>query len=81
MNIDFITTMLVAIAPAFSAIITIITSILVLNKKIKEYKENADQKIIDSNAKALKSYNDIAVMKTKLESMEKYLIEKKEREK
>lgn len=81
MNIDIITTALVAIAPAFSAIITIITSILVLNKKIKEYKDNADTKIIESNKRALKSYNDIAILKTKMESMEKYLIEKKEREK
>lgn len=81
MNIDIITTVLVAIAPAFSSIITIITSILVLNKKIKEYKEKADERVIDTNTKALKSYNDIAVIKTKMESMEKYLIEKKEREK
>lgn len=79
MNLDTLTTILVAVAPALSAIITIIAG--KISDKLQErrtvniYKKEVEK----ANTKVLKAYADVAIMKTKVASIEKLLLEQKEK--
>lgn len=79
MDLTTLETVLLAIAPSLASIITCIGAVIkicfVKNKKVKEEQDGL-KKEKDKN---LKLSNDIAKIKAKLESIEKVLIETKER--
>lgn len=79
MDLTTLETVLLAIAPAFASVVTCIGAVIKIcatkNKKIAEEKEIAKKE----KEKSIKLSNDIARVKAKLESIEKVLIEIKER--
>lgn len=79
MDLTTLETVLLAIAPSFASIVTCIGSVIkicfVYKKKIKEEQDSVKKE----KEKNLKLSNDIAKIKSKLESIEKVLIETKER--
>lgn len=79
MDLTTLETVLLAIAPSLASIITCIGSVIKIcvtkNKKIAEEKEIAKKE----REKSIRLSNDIAKIKAKLESIEKVLIETKER--
>lgn len=80
-EIDTISLVLIAMAPAISAICTILAGIFALIKSTKAMKNNTQTQIDKATQKLEKAYNDIAVIKAKIESVEKRLNEEKEQRK
>ena len=78
MDISAYANVLVSIVPAISAVLTIIGCCVAIFTKLKTVVKNKDKEIDTANKKLEKAYNDIATLKTKITSIEKYLIEKKE---
>lgn len=78
---DFTTlqTVLIAVAPSVSAIITMIGGIIYTVRKIKALSKKSDKALLESETKLQKAYKDIAIIKAKCESMEKIMIEEKEK--
>lgn len=81
MELETWTTLLIAIAPAVSAVIAIISGCLAVIGKFKKITEKATEKTKEANKNLEKAYNDIAVLKTKIVSIEKHLVEEKEKRK
>lgn len=80
MDLTTVETILIAIAPSVSAILTMIGGIVFMFRKIKATVTASDLKVQKSESKLEKAYKDIAIIKAKCESMEKTLIEQKEKE-
>jgi hypothetical protein len=70
---------LIAAAPTISAVCTILGGIIALIKSNKSNRLKTKQDIDQQTAKITKVYDDIAIIKAKTESIEKYLIEKEQR--
>lgn len=81
MELETWTTLLIAIAPAVSAVVAIISGCLAVIRKFKKVTDNANERAKEANEKLLKAYKDLATLKTKVESIEKYLVEQKEKKK
>lgn len=78
MDISKVAEILIMIAPAISAVLTIIGCCVAIFAKLKSIVKNKDKEIDNANQKLQKAYGDIATLKTKIVSIEKYLVEKKE---
>lgn len=76
MNINTIAQILVMIAPSLSAVATIIGGIIWFAKHAKKSTTKSVDAIKDKQEQEAK---DIAIIKSKITSMEKYLLDKKER--
>lgn len=70
--------MLVAIIPAVSSIITILGVGICVIGKIKKALKVKDDELAEKDAKLKKAYDDIAICKAKLVSIEKHMKEGKE---
>ena len=79
MELTTLSTILVAVAPAISAVLTILVSALKVCSTIKKIKKESDNKLLESNARLEKAYDNIAIIQTKLASIEKYLVEKEDK--
>ena len=79
MDVNVIKEILVSVVPAFSASSTIIGCMLFLLRKIKHQAQESDKRLLESQTRLKKAYDDIAKIKAKTESMEKYLMEIKEK--
>ena len=79
MELTTLSTILVAVAPAISAVLTILVSALKVCSTIKKIKKESDNKLLESNARLEKAYDNIAIMQTKLASIEKYLVQKEDK--
>lgn len=79
MNLDTFTTILVAVAPAVSAMIVILTGMIKVTHLLKKLKNESNDEVAKANAKLLKAYTDMAVLRTKVASIEKLLLEQKEK--
>lgn len=79
MDLTTLQTVLIAIAPSVSAILTMIGGIIFTVGKIKAFSKDSDKKLVESETKLQKAYKDIAIIKAKCESMEKMMIEEKEK--
>ena len=79
MELTTLSTILVAVAPAISAVLTILVAALKVRSTIKKIKKESDNKLLESNARLEKAYDNIAIMQTKLASIEKYLVEKEDK--
>lgn len=79
MNLDTFTTILVAVAPAVSAMIVILTGMMKVTHLLKKIKNESNDEVAKANAKLLKAYTDMAVLRTKVASIEKLLLEQKEK--
>lgn len=79
MDLTTIETVLVACAPAIASVITIIGSVINIHTKIKKMKTESDSELLKAETKLQKAYTDIAVIKAKLESLEKLAIKNKEK--
>lgn len=78
MDISKIAEILMLVSPAISASLTIVGCCVFILRKLKGIIKNKDKEIDTANKKLEKAYNDIATLKTKIVSIEKYLVEKKE---
>ena len=76
MNIETIAQVLIMVAPALSAIATIIGGVVWFAKNAKKTTEKTVSSIKD---KQMQEAKDIATIKSKIASIEKYLINKKEK--
>lgn len=76
MDLNTLETILVAVAPAISSILTIIACVVNMAIKFKKIIKNSEEKVNEANAKVQKAYKDIAIIKAKCESIEKALSEK-----
>ena len=81
MSLDTITTILVAVAPAVTAAVTIIGGIIKIKSMFKKEETKRLAELERKTAKMEKSFDDIAILKTKIESIEKHLLNEKERKK
>lgn len=73
MTLNTVTTLLIAIAPAFSAVLTIVGGLIAITRKAKHRISEAEQ----SASKRISSVQrDIATIKSKLTSIENILSEK-----
>lgn len=75
MTLDTITTLLVAIAPALSAILTVVGGLIAITRKSKERISRAEE---DANRKVAQTQRDIAIIKSKLTSIEHILSERED---
>ena len=78
MTLDTLTSILVLIAPALASIMAIIAGFLNVVKVVKGFKSDSDKRIDNFEIKNKKAYDDIATVKTKLASIEQYLMDNKE---
>lgn len=76
MTLDTLTSILVLIAPALASIMAIIAGFLNVVKVVKGFKSDSDKRIENFELKNKKAYDDIATVKTKLVSIEQYLMDK-----
>lgn len=76
MTLDTLTSILVLIAPALASIMAIIAGFLNVVKVVKGFKSDSDKIIDNFELKNKKAYDDIATVKTKLTSIEQYLMDK-----
>lgn len=79
MNISTWAIVLIATVPSLSAGLTIIGGVLKVLQYIKNLKKEHNKELEISNTKLLRTYDNIAQMKTKIASIEKLLIEQKEK--
>lgn len=81
MELDTITTVLVAIVPSLSAVIAIVSGLVSIVRQFKKLsKEQKNETILELTKhedKLKKAYDDLAILKTKITSIEKYLVDKK----
>lgn len=76
MTLDTLTSILVLIAPALASIMAIIAGFLNVVKVVKGFKSDSDKRVENFELKNKKAYDDIATIKTKLASIEQYLMDK-----
>lgn len=79
MNVDTITTLLIAIAPALASIAAIICGIVKMTAMLKQIIEKIVAMIEAKTDKMEKSFKDMAMLKTKVESIERHLLENKKK--
>lgn len=77
MDLTTIETVLVAIAPAIASVITIIGAMVNIHIKIKGMQTESNDKLLKAETKLAKAYNDIATIKAKCESLEKFVSKEK----
>lgn len=75
MTLDTVTTLLVAITPALSAIFTIIGGLIAITRKAKKKIEETES---NANRRIAQTQRDIALIKAKLSSIERILSEREE---
>lgn len=79
MNISTLATILIALAPALASVVSSICANAKNNSNLRKYDLRNYQRLEEKTAKIEKSFNDIAVIKAKVESMEKYMAEEREK--
>ena len=77
-NIDTLSTILISIAPSLSAIITVIAGVIKNSMMVKKVNENTEIIVTNATKKLEQAYKDIAVLKSKIASIEKIMIAEKE---
>ena len=82
MDISKVAEILMLTAPSISASLTIMGCSILILMKLKKWisiiVHKKDEELTNNIVKQNKSYDDIAKLKTKVTSIEKYLVEKKE---
>lgn len=78
---DTLSTILIAIAPSLSAIITVIAGVIKNSMMVKKVNENTEIIVTNATKKLEQAYKDIAVLKSKIASIEKIMIAEKEKKK
>ena len=77
MNIETVTTILIAIAPALASIAAIVGGIVKMAAMLKKSNEENTASLEAKTDKMEKAFKEMAILKTKIESVEKYLLENK----
>lgn len=76
-NLDTLTTILIALAPTITAIASLVAGIAYIVKLFKKGKIYVSENIGTVKNKTEKASEDIALIKTKIASIEKHLSEEK----
>ena len=79
MDLTTVETVLIAIAPAFAAVCTILGCMIKVFSLFKKKDKESAQKIVEAQEKVQRAYNDIAKIQARLKTMEKVLVEMKEK--
>ena len=77
MNLETVTTILIAIAPALASIAAIVCGIVKMTAMLRRSNEENTASLEAKTDKMEKAFKDMAILKTKVESVEKYLLENK----
>lgn len=77
MELNTLTTILVATVPALSTVITLIGVVIKIMKQTKVIKQDSIDIITQKTTRMEQSFKDLAILKTKIASIEKFLIEDK----
>ena len=77
MNLETVTTILIAIAQALASIAAIVGGIVKMTSMVKRSNEENTASLEAKTDKMEKAFKDMAILKTKVESVEKYLLENK----
>ena len=77
MNLETVPTILIAIAPALASIAAIVGGIVKMAAMLKKSNEENTASHEAKTDKMEKAFKDMAILKTKVESVEKYLLENK----
>ena len=81
MEIDTITTVLIALCPTITAVITAIIGFLSLIRTIKSLRNSNNETVIRSNQNVERMDRKLSLLNTKIASIEQYLLEQKEKRK
>lgn len=81
MDMELFTQIMVMVTPALTAAIAIIGGVTKIISLVKDFKVSATKDLEEKTSKMSKSFDDIAKINARLESMEKFLLEEKERKK
>ena len=81
MDLTTVQTMLIAIAPSFAAVVTILGCMFRFFQVVRKKDKIADEKLLQAENKLSKAYDDIAKIQAKCASMEKCLAELAEKKK
>lgn len=83
MELNTLTTILVACVPSISAVLAILADKIASRFSLKKWFSNQEDKSIKRlekvSSKLEKAYDDLAILKTKIASIEKYLVEKQKK--
>lgn len=79
MNVDTVTLTLIAIAPALAAIAAIIGGIVEMIALLKKSNKETVDRIEAKTGKMETALKDMAILKTKVESIERHLLENKKK--
>ena len=74
-----LTDILILIVPSLTSIIAIASGVISFGRSIKKSKEDTTRQLVEKTSKMEKSFDDIAMLKTKLSSIEKYLVDKEKK--
>ena len=72
-NLDTLCQILVLVAPVLASIATIVTGISIIFRRLKKDKRITEAKELETLAKVNNSLESIAIIKAKLESIEKHI--------
>ena len=79
MNVETVTTVLIAAAPALAAIAAIVGGIVKMTAMLRRSNEENTASLEAKTNKMEKAFKDMAILKTKVESIEMYLLENKKK--
>lgn len=79
MDLTTVQTVLIAVAPAFASVVTILGCMIRFFQIVRKKDKIADEKVREAETKLAKAYDDIAKIQAKCASMEKCLIAMKEK--
>lgn len=77
MNIDTLTTILIALAPALTAALSIIAGVVKISKNVKTIKPQVKSDIDKLTNEIKKSIEDIGVIKSRIRDIENEIIKNK----
>ena len=81
MDINDFLTILIAICPTVTAVISVVIGFLSLIKTIKTIRKDNDQAVVKSVQNIERMDKKLSILNTKIASIEQYLVEQKEKRK
>jgi hypothetical protein len=79
MDLTTLQSVLTLTVPSLATVITLIGVVIKIIRTVKTISPTVDKKISKTTARIEKGYDDIAILKQKVESLEGYLIDKEKK--
>lgn len=78
MDLNTISTVLLALAPSLTSVAMIIAGVINIARRVNSIKPTVSSELEKATIKLEQAYKDISILKTKVASMEKMMREQKE---